>query len=131
MSREIKFRGWDGKNMFIIDVLALSECAWSCPDYNHRGVSMPYQPQITVMQFTGLKDKNRKNIYEGDVIKSDTTGALWEIKFGRTFNFIGWYGSHIDTKEKVAINFDFDNDNNSAIEVVGNIYENPELISPI
>lgn len=67
--RIIKFRAWDGKTMFLVDILALSPCTWSCPDYGRRGVSLAYQPHIQIMQYTGLLDKNGKEIYEGDVLK--------------------------------------------------------------
>jgi uncharacterized phage protein (TIGR01671 family) len=86
--REIKFRAWDGKVMYVVDVLAISECTWSCPDYGKRGVSLAYQPYIEVMQYTGIEDKNDKEIYEGDIVKrtcdligAEDEGFIGIIKF--------------------------------------------------
>lgn len=70
MSRKPKFRAWDGKAMFNVDVLAISECTWGCPDYGKRGVSLAYQPSIEIMQFTGFHDKNGKEVYEGDIVEA-------------------------------------------------------------
>lgn len=67
--REYKFRAWDGREMFNVDVLAISPCTWDCPDHGRRGVSLPYQPSVTVMQSTGLFDKNGVEIYGRDILR--------------------------------------------------------------
>lgn len=117
--REIKFRAWDGKKMFNVDVLAISKCGWSCPDYGYKGVSLAFQPSIKVMQCTGLKDKNGVEIYEGDIWKSSENG-IEEI------GVVGYYGcafrvKYGDMSDLLGLAIRYG-------EVVGNIYENPDLL---
>ena len=71
--REIEFRVWDGGYMDY-DVLVDSQGAWGIPDvgYNtpHREVNK-YSDEAIIMQYTGLKDKNGKKIFEGDVLSDE------------------------------------------------------------
>jgi len=76
--------------------------------------------RVVVVQYTGLKDKNGKEIYEGDVLKHDSHKYLFEIK---------WYPNdaawrfHRDDKGGMGMA-----GINESWEIIGNIYENPELI---
>jgi uncharacterized phage protein (TIGR01671 family) len=138
--REIKFRAWDGRKMFNIDVLAISPVSWSS---NGTGVSLTYQPSIKVMQFTGLKDKNGKEIYERDILKT-WHGNIAEIKYGEFQNqeclnaddqF--YFDNDGDDRSDIGYYVDIEDEclalDNMAYkwcEVVGNIHENPELLEP-
>lgn len=122
--REIKFRAWDkvAKNMFVI-FDASEQTEWFLPKWKDR---------YEVMQYTGLKDRTGKEVYEGDIVliehseRYGATTSIFKIQpgislWGYEYNweFIKGYfcTTHILK------------DNYSNLEVIGNIYENPELIS--
>lgn len=73
-----------------------------------------------VMQFTGLKDKNGKEIYEGDIVRLEQwEPEIYEVVFNRG----GFCFRHSDTDV-----FYHDAKYIEKGEVIGNIYENPELL---
>lgn len=133
MNREIKFRAWfkSGNEMFQIDVLALTECDWSAE--GNRGVSIPYQPSIEVMQFTGIKDKKGKEIYEGDIFNciylfDGCNKHKLKIEYNESnacFRPVN-IGGRCDQKQVVISMSDMTRN-----EIIGNIHENPELLEKI
>jgi len=114
--REIQFRVWDSYNKKMIP----TEGGFSLGSADSEMVGGPDYP---VMQYTGLKDKNGKEIYEGDIIKlypSDKSGIqiLWDEHIAG-FGFGNQtMADHLNFRKLTAINY----------EVIGNIYENPELL---
>jgi len=122
MSREIKFRCWVGKKMWYPAIYLDEKCSdWiqngdmlDSNDFKARGGKY--------MQFTGLHDKNNKEIYEGDLIKH-FTGK--EKPLG-----VVEYFANQDNGAYFVCNIDGMGYGISACidEVIGNIYENPKLL---
>lgn len=118
MNREIKFRAWDGYKMFHVDQITFNDGIWDIS--KGQGVSILTQPHIILMQFTGLKDKNGKEIYEGDVLQWAESKVV--IKFQD-----GAFGFNDDSE--IHLGFCFLIGINLNSEVIGNIYSNPDLVS--
>ena len=124
MNRIIKFRAWDKENKEMQIVYNLNWLGdrqmW---EVNLEGDSRRFE----IMQFTGLKDKNKKEIYEGDLLLDKKCSNSYvkpaECYFeDGGFNFKGSGCDSCDEKlGNNLINYDF--------EVIGNIYENPELLT--
>ena len=137
--REIKFRAWDEETNEMVsweddinvtdrEIDIKNKCVMV-----HVYNSSPNEPDYTIeshnailMQYTGLKDKNGKEIYEGDIVKrTEKTNCcnkekllgLFEVVFegysflakNNHYHFLGWAGD--DERE-----------------VIGNIHDNPELM---
>jgi hypothetical protein len=115
--REIKFRAWDehdldGKGAMICWELILEDGF-----HNYYGA-----PGVILMQFTGLKDKNGKEMYEGDVVKSEF-GEVGKIVFTCGAFLMEYIPPH-DWDAMCPCEGLSPTD-----EVIGNIYDNPELLS--
>lgn len=125
--REIKFRAYDKNTKImlpVVDVIKFtkSESINILRDGAYGvGVTIPYQPQIELMEYTGLHDKNGKEIYEGD-ITDDGYNNIGVVKYGK-YNcsccegVYGWYVDGGDIRSAECF-----------LEVIGNIYENSNLL---
>ena len=115
--REIKFRAWDNNEMLEVRSLEFVPSHKSFngkPGYNiniHLGIT-----QENLMQFTGLKDKDGKEIYEGDILERSDKQRDIVIFDG---------GSFCVKHDKGGMDFIA---YNNYFEVIGNIWENPGLL---
>ena len=111
--RTIKFRIWDKQ---------LKAFLYRLPEKHHLDWE-----RFDVQQFTGLLDSKGKEVYEGDIVRATIRGETFITKQG----IIKWsdylkalvvniFGEHIDDSNTIGIFYE--------LEIIGNIYENPELI---
>ena len=120
--REIKFRAWHKADKQILPVIGLfyNPDTMQLMDVNvgdSEKVDWRDQSDVILMQYTGLKDKNGQEIYEGDVVKAD----------GLLPSTIIFYESAFRT-EKAAEPLAYDAERYGGLTVIGNIYEHPELL---
>ena len=122
--RKIKFRAWDKENekMMKVSSLHLENKEISVKE---NGTFHLFRMQ-DLMQYTGLRDKNGKEIYEGDIvlIKLDETSTWYKtvVKFKEG----AFIASLIDGEDYIYIfNRGFDSND---FEIIGNIYKNKKLL---
>ncbi len=123
--REIKFRAWDSGDNLMRTMFTLN--SFGNPTMWTKIPSVQDKDKFILMQYTGLRDKNGTEIYEGDILapmKNDCEpvyDGVWYVVFqegaffGKTPNdeVITWLPYWLPDSE---------------IEVIGNIYSNPELL---
>ncbi len=122
--REIKFRAWDKeiKKMCQISNIDFAERQARAIRIYESGLGASWEnfDVLELMQYTGLKDENGVEIYEGDVVK--ITDCKYGNKFRGEISFKN--GSYV-VESNIATHYRFIDYH---IEVIGNIYENPELL---
>ena len=138
MNREIKFRAWNTEmNNMVFPSLEFGREIWPCTyrriiksDTDKDGhteqvvlemVSVDHilqSPEYDIMQYTGLKDRNGKEIYEGDIVRLEDMicPITWDD------------GAYQMITSKNQGRSDATQDRLRRFEVIGNIYENPELL---
>ena len=125
MNREIKFRAWhkDLKKMFKIGQITLEKGTWNFEpnDRDFIGMSIPFQPSFVLMQYTGLHDKNGKEIYEGDIVKI----KYRDEDIGKVIYEHNGFSIDVTNMNKNYGRVSFVN---NFMEVIGNIYDNQELL---
>jgi len=136
--RTIKFRAWNKSTKIMVDLLKITPLALS-DSMNTQlelqgmsGLFIPFSKEFELLQFTGLLDKNGKEIYEGDIM-SDNCGNKFTVIFsdklvwdGSGSEHSGFYFNYYPDEDGY-IDMDF---HTTPLEyhIIGNIFENPELI---
>lgn len=116
--REIKFRAWIGESWVYSESISKDNDVWRILNHEDDNWWACLEPQ----QYTGLKDKNDKKIYEGDIVQisghpfqgSIDIDGNYEVGYNELMELCcgGWYLHRM----------------RHWAEVIGNIYENPELL---
>ena len=119
--REIKFRTYDSISYGMVYYDSLNDI---CEDA-HRFIKGKYQH---IMQYTGLKDKNGKEIYEGDIVKWDNVSKFRNERYEHRGVVRYSNGSYYPLPKDDECEDDYYSNYVENYEVIGNIYENPELL---
>jgi uncharacterized phage protein (TIGR01671 family) len=124
---QIKFRKWDSENKEMIDGDSLA-----FEEY------LPISQQLTqegIMQFTGLKDRDGKEIYEGDIIEMDCgCDSEYGCSHGSYRSFVRWNSESASfglAESDGKYGEEFDASYEDEYQIIGNIYENPELLEVV
>lgn len=146
--REIKYKAWLEDEQEMVGANDFYQNADELPNGDKTGVHLSdffnknedgtfgkEHEKIIWLEYTGLKDKNDKEIYEGDVVKytkhksyllADFIGEVkwWKSGCWDFFTTAGYPRIGIQTAHEL------ERDILSHIEIIGNLYENPELLAP-
>lgn len=107
--RQIKFRAWDYYDKKMVD-MPINHSGYTLNEVFENVVD---EDRYGLMQFTGLLDKNGKEIYEGDIVEHNL--LLSEVRWSDEWGTWEVYDN------------DMLGNHHKVLEVIGNIYENPEL----
>ncbi len=117
MTREVKYRMWCKGISKMVDPLNITPLALNEHMAEKKGLYLPFDDDIVLMQFTGLKDKNGVDIYEGDIIR--------DAPFRGFKPYTVSYRNGMFSCAYIATSTDGNLHNT---EIIGNMFENVELL---
>ncbi len=138
--REIEFRVWDKSVHTYEEAMEDMPPSGKMVDWKYVKESncllRVFNGEYPIMQFTGLKDKNGKKIFEGDILDLGQTvngcklfSVEWSDKrIGWTLRYTEIMKNPREYEYDVADLFKIDYTTGEGVEVIGNIHENPELL---
>lgn len=125
MDRRIKFRAWEDDVKFMNDCVLITNLSDETFFQVSEGFSWKDVPEKHVMQYTGLKDKNGKEIYEGDILTDHGEEGPLYVEYlndHASFVFVDKFDPFgISTYTTIQISYE-------QFEVIGNIYEDSHLL---
>ena len=122
-----KYRAWDGEKMVSPDYIDRGGIAW------WKENSIPTYSSI-IMQFTGMQDKNSKDIYAGDILENKKYGGIMLVRWGiPNETYAGWCVEWIKDcpTDRPTYDLMYYADHLENCEVIGNKYENQELLPEV
>ena len=128
--REIKFRGWERELKMMVYDTELGGWHFEYGGNPVRAVNQMINEEdyfYDLMQYTGLKDRNGTDIYEGDILSTDLSRPYLVVEF-RNGAFMYQCQDNGKDYYDIMMPIDVEHNQDKFAEIIGNIYENPELL---
>lgn len=148
MKREIKFRAWTGTELITppnqtigsgssAEIIELSLCGFvskrNAFGLDYFGVNPTFdepEKDIIITQFTGLKDENEKDIYEGDIVSYGKYSGGSDLDGKPCIHIVEWDEEHAGFRTNAILEqTHYSSIETFGAEIIGNIFQNPELLT--